>query len=152
MPTCTMSSRSSGPRLRNREAAYRTRDMFISISVLRAYWYSGVPSSSTASWSKKSRDSSRASLGATFEGSATVGSRTASSWTSVFRVVAAVMMCPPEFVRSPCRAGARRRQVAYPDFARTVLVTLVTSGGADRGTSGPGAAPGPVGTIAAAGE
>ncbi|CAM5690887.1 hypothetical protein SGLAM104S_05522 [Streptomyces glaucescens] len=73
MPTWTMSSISSGPRLRNRPAAKRTRDMFISISVLRAYWYSGVPSSSVASWPKNSFDSSRASAGATFDGSVISG-------------------------------------------------------------------------------
>lgn len=48
IPVWTMSSMSS-PRPRNRPAANRTRDMFISMRVLRAYWYSWVPSSRTAS-------------------------------------------------------------------------------------------------------
>ncbi|GGS11846.1 hypothetical protein GCM10010269_58870 [Streptomyces humidus] len=65
--------------------------MFISISVLRAYWYSGVPSSSTVSWSKNTFDNSRASFGATLDGSAISG-------TSTVRPAACAvvvnMMCP----------------------------------------------------------
>ncbi|SCE27670.1 hypothetical protein GA0115246_113612 [Streptomyces sp. SolWspMP-sol7th] len=38
VPTWRMSSMSPLPRLRKRRAAKRTRDWFISMSVLRAYW------------------------------------------------------------------------------------------------------------------
>ncbi len=74
VPTWMMSSVSSPPRLRNREAANRTSDRFISIRVLRAYWYSCVPSSKTWRRSKKTFDRARASLGATFPASSTQGS------------------------------------------------------------------------------
>ena len=68
--------------------------MFISISVLRAYWYSGVPSSSTVSCSKNTFDSSRASFGATLDGSAISGTSTLCS--AVCTVV--VMMRPSRSV------------------------------------------------------
>lgn len=67
-PTWTTSSM-SWPRLRNRRAANCTSDMVISMRVLRAYWYSAVPSSSTASRSRNSADSSRASWGRACAGS-----------------------------------------------------------------------------------
>ncbi len=44
------------------------------MSVLRAYWYSGVPSSSTASRSRNCPVSSRASCGVSFWGSVIWGS------------------------------------------------------------------------------
>ncbi len=88
VPTWMMSSVSSPPRLRNREAAKRTRERFISIRVLRAYWYSWVPSSRTWSLSKKIFDMARASWGATLpassiHGSAAVSATVPASWCRV---------------------------------------------------------------------
>src|SRR5690606_30811276 len=114
--------------LRNREAAKRTRDMFISISVLRAYWYSGVPSSSTASWSKNSLDSSRASLGATFDGSVISGISV--ERPAVVRTV--VCMVFPPGVR-PANGTRRPEPSVYPRFGGACLPVSLRCGSSRNG-------------------
>jgi len=68
VPTWTMSSMGS-LRLRNRPAANFTNAMFSSIRVFRTYWYSCVPSSSTASLPNSTLDITRASAGDVVAGS-----------------------------------------------------------------------------------
>src|SRR5690606_30135871 len=112
---------------RKRPAAKRTSDMFISMRVLRAYWYSWVPSSSSVRRRKNCRDSSRASRGATARGSATPGRLPSPVLASVFssttcacdRITAVSITSPHEHHGGHVLGCLALRTSGYPACAHT---------------------------------